>query len=715
MAGNNGVFTVTDCVDVPVTATALVSEQTTEPQMMLLSSVATSKLPKIYSGSTTLMASDFGVVAGNVSESSLNALINKAQEGGYTFKFDSGVYIFPKTVVLPSNTTFVGDAGTVLMLSPSASGSVIEIGKFVDNVKITNLTVKGYNDEAYPAYASGKVGIYIHNALKVNLDGVTVTGFAEAGIKAETMGLIFWDNTLTDDQKQAYFKSLQLSNCRVENNYVGLNLGNHAEYCQITNLSAGYNNIGCVNSGGNNSFVNCIFNNNNTGFSLDCVNMPNHGHGGASGCSFIKNNDKAIAINGNTLGYTFNACNIQGKIISQDSVGIIFNVCIIDSSLEASGAAGSGIFYGCRIKNESSLLSGADGVFTVSDCIGFDNGTTVPETAYETMLNTPEMGKTIEVSSLGILPGAVSDEALDALVALAANGGYTLKFDSGVYEFSKSFEIPSNTSVMGCANTVFKLTGANVGKVPVISVVGVDNVRLESLIVLGELTQNYIENTSIASKAGSVGIYINNSLRVSLGNVTSKNFWDAAVKIENVGLSEYCETVKISNCRFENSYYGLQLAENANFCQIEGSVMGYCASGCIDSGANNLFANCAFNNNRAGFYVYHSNFANAGAGTVINSCFNHNVSYALRIDDCSSGYSFSGCQMFYGTIFHRKNSSGIIISSTILGSLKLEAINSSADSCQFVGCFFQTDKNAILEKNNSVYKVVDCVEVPQSK
>jgi hypothetical protein len=111
-----------------------------------------------------------------------------------------------------------------------------------------------------------------------------------------------------------------------------------------------------------------------------------------------------------------------------------------------------------------------------------------------------------------------------------------------------------------------------------------------------------------------------------------------------------------------------------------------------------------------GFYVYHSNFAGSGAGTVINSCFNHNDTYSIRIDDCASGYAFSGCQIF-GNVLQRR-SANIIISSTIIGSAQIKAENSAANSCKLVGCFFQTDKSAILAYNNGVYSVVDCVEIP---
>ena len=138
--------------------------------------------------------------------------------------------------------------------------------------------------------------------------------------------------------------------------------------------------------------------------------------------------------------------------------------------------------------------------------------------------------------------------------------------------------------------------------------------------------------------------------------------------------------------------------------------MGYCASGCLDSGANNSFANCAFNKNRVGFYIYHTNFAGSGAGNVVNSCFNHNDTYSIRIDDCTSGYAFSGCQIF-GNVFHRR-SANIVISSTIIGSAIIRTDNSAANSCRLVACFFQTDKNSILSGNNSVYTIIDCVEIP---
>ena len=716
LAGNNGVFTVTDCVDLYSAKTTTVSSDfNAEPAMVLLS--ATKEGVKTYDEITTLDASDFGVVPGNVSAEALDALIAKANEGGYTFKFDGGTYLLPKTIVLPSDTMLMGNGSTVFRLADgvigtSANKAVLSIGSGVDNVRISNIIFEGSNTTPYcPTAKSNYLGIYISGALRVSIDNVTARGFNNAGLKIESVGYNFDHNDF--EGSQAYFRGVKVTDCRFEGNYYGICLGRRAEYCQFTNVYSCYNNVGCDNEGGNNSFVNCSFNNNNKGFWMPCFNMPNPGHGGASGCTFIGNNTTAIEISDNSNGFTFNACSINGNIVVKNALGTIFNACIIDGALDAQGTSGSGILLACRLAGD--IASVTDGVFMIVDCLTGASANLSVATP-TTLDYTKPVGTTINVADIGITSGTVSESALDSLMTLAANGGYTFVFGGGVYKFTKTLALPSNTTIIGNATTVLTLTGSNVGKVPVVSVIGVDNVRISGLTVKGELTQNYVAD-QIYSKDGSVGIHISRSSRVNLDNVRVLNFQYAAVLVDNVG-ADCVETVQISDCRFENSYYGLCLAENANYCQVVGTAMGYCSIGGIDSGAYNVFANCAFNKNRYGFYVYHTNFANAGAGMAINCCFNHNDSQGssrpsnyqgIQIDNCQSGYIFSGCQLF-GNL-KQTNSTGVVISSTIFGS-SVTTISGTAESNVMNGCFFQTDKTAILAGNNGVYKVVDCIEIP---
>ncbi|MBQ1933498.1 MAG: exo-alpha-sialidase, partial [Clostridia bacterium] len=482
--------------------------------------------------STVVLASDLGIVPGNVTKAQLNAFINMASSGSYTFKFDSGVYFFPATINLPSNTAIIGSADTVFMLNEGASGTaaspqVIYIGNQVDNVRISNITVKGYNDTVFcPTYAANNIGIRLHSALRVNIDHVNVVGFADSGIKATTMGLIFWDDNLSYDQRQAYFKGLQLSDCHIEKCYYGLHLGERAEYCQITNLAAGYNNIGCVNSGGNNSFVNCWFNKNNTGFYLLCTNKPNHGHGGATGCSFNHNRENAIIIENNQIGFSFTGCQIfDSKIKQTDSYGTLFSGCILGSvTLNASGAAGANLLAGCFFQTDrNDVLAGNDGTFTVTDCIDVP-ATAVALTAKspaepQMMLlsatsNAPRIyggATTINASELGITAGNVSEEALNALIAKANEGGYTFKFDSGVYVFPKTIALPSDTAIIGDACTVFMLSQNASGKsaTPAVISIGsyVDNVRISNLTIKG-----YNDSAYPSYKANTSGIKINGAL-----------------------------------------------------------------------------------------------------------------------------------------------------------------------------------------------------------
>ena len=673
LANNNGVFAVANCIDLDSDGLLIAS--------ISQASTNTEKV-NLFSGKSTVLASDFGVNAGVVSEDSLDLLMAKINEGGYTLKLESGVYILPKSLSLPSNTRLVGGASTVFKLADGAADGAVLLIDGVDNVKLEAIILEGANTKAYcPDYEENKVGLYVNGAQRVNLNNVTARSFATAGLKVENMG----------------DKSLQASNCRFEGNYCGVSLEESASFCQFTNLFASYNNIGCENKGDNNIFVNCSFNYNEKGAAV-------LGTGSASACSFVGNKTCALDILDNNCGFAFNACNIKGEVSAKNSAGVVFNACLMDGTLDSTGS--TGLMLACLISGDMANSQGFEKV----DCLA-GNMSAVANANADVLSYLANAGKTVEVSTLGIRAGKVEESALDALMELAAEGGYTFIFDGGVYEITKTLVLPSNTVLMGSTNTTITLTGANVGKIPVVSVACADNVRISGLTIKGELTQNYVAD-QIYSKSGSVGIYISNSSRVALENVRVLNFQDTAVKVEStVG-------TQISDCRFENSYYGLWLAESANYTQVIGCVAGYCSIGVLESGAGNLFANCAFNKNRYGFYVYHTNFPNAGAGMVINSCFNHNDSQGssrptnyngLQIDNCSSGYIFSGCQLF-GNL-KQSNSSGVVISSTILGSAKTN-ISGNAGSCIMSSCFFQTAKADILAGNNNVYTTVNCIQVP---
>jgi hypothetical protein len=93
--------------------------------------------------------------------------------------------------------------------------------------------------------------------------------------------------------------------------------------------------------------------------------------------------------------------------------------------------------------------------------------------------------------------------------------------------------------------------------------------------------------------------------------------------------------------------------------------------GCINNGGNNVFVNCGFTGNKTGFLIDNSEgqSPNNSHGSVIGSTINHsgkNEGIGIHILGATSGYVFSGCQLFFSKIVI-ENSHGIQINSTNFG------------------------------------------------
>ena len=111
----------------------------------------------------------------------------------------------------------------------------------------------------------------------------------------------------------------------------GINIPFFSEYHEFTNMLCVYNLYGCVNNGGNNTFVNCGFNSNTVGFLIDNSQKQsrNNSHGSVVGCTFNhSDSNKGIGIKvlGATYGYVFNACQLwASEIFVENSNNILFS------------------------------------------------------------------------------------------------------------------------------------------------------------------------------------------------------------------------------------------------------------------------------------------------------------------------------------------------------------------------------------------------------
>ena len=186
------------------------------------------------------------------------------------------------------------------------------------------------------------------------LDGCRISGFTGGGLTCVDTGY--------------YIRaSMTATNCRIVNCGAGINITHFSEYHEFTNMLCSENLYGCINNGGNNVFVNCGFNANETGFVIDNSdgNAWNNSHGSVVGCTFNHSgNNKGIGILivGANSGYMFTGCqDFYSKIIVKDSERIQFHSMNFGKGTEISLSGGKPVFFANCLFHSAPLLTVTDG------------------------------------------------------------------------------------------------------------------------------------------------------------------------------------------------------------------------------------------------------------------------------------------------------------------------------------------------------------------
>lgn len=311
-----------------------------------------------------LWASDFGILPGSVEMERMNALLKLASEQNKTIRLENGVYECSDTICVESDTSIVGSTNTVLKLhEESTATTLMRVGSGVDNVYIAHITLQGNQTET-PVEMGTQIGLSVEGAVRVNVENVEIAGFDRYG---------FYGASMTSTGVGEFYKGLQITNCRFYNNYYGMCLGPRCEYSQVLNCAFGDNYVGCLNQGGNNAYVSCIFNANHIGFQMDSKNLSNPAHGGCNACTF-NHNEKPIVVNDCTIGWLFNGCQIfYGDVELNRSSGVVFDSCIFGSCvLKSTHAAmkNANLISDSFFQTDSSvILAGNDGSVAVVNCL----------------------------------------------------------------------------------------------------------------------------------------------------------------------------------------------------------------------------------------------------------------------------------------------------------------------------------------------------------
>ncbi len=171
---------------------------------------------------------------------------------------------------------------------------------------------------------------------------------------------------------------------------------------------------------------------------------------------------------------------------------------------------------------------------------------------------------------------------------------------------------------------------------------------------------------------------------------------------------KFFKQFQISNCRFYFNYCGTYFDYRCEYSQLSNCVWGENHIGTINCGGNNAYVGCQWNANDIGFQMENkgSNPAHGGC----NGCtFNHNYGEAILINDCVNGWTFEGCQVFYGRI-KLNNCQGVIFNGNIWGSCWFYSTSESTEPKNLItNSFFLTNSSSILNYKDASTLVYCCL------
>lgn len=237
---------------------------------------------------------------------------------------------YVENLEMPINTMIVGSgSGTRVILKGSGDACAIKLNSFctvkdlsvvgsLNNIVLSNNVGNRHgilwqgDYTLYPSRQQPRKGI---------ISNVYIRSFTGGGITCYDTGVSSEANIMVDN---AY-----IWNCNA-----GVNVAYYSEFHKFTNIKARDCYYGCVNNGGNNTFVNCDFSKNMVGMLMDNSNdqSPNNSHGSCVGCVFNHSGDSNDGVGIKILkcgsGFMFNGCQIFfSRTQIEDTDGVVFDGC----------------------------------------------------------------------------------------------------------------------------------------------------------------------------------------------------------------------------------------------------------------------------------------------------------------------------------------------------------------------------------------------------
>ena len=187
------------------------------------------------------------------------------------------------------------------------------------------------------------------------------------------------------------------------------------------------------------------------------------------------------------------------------------------------------------------------------------------------------------------------------------------------------------------------------------------------------------------------------------------NFTGGGITCVSTGYSVR-SAVTVTNCHVFCCGAGINIPYFSEFHEFSNVLCTKNNFGCVNNGGNNVFVNCGFSGNKTGFLIDNSDgqSPNNSHGTMVGCTINHsgkNEGIGLHILGATSGYVFTGCQIFFSKIVI-ENSTAIQINSTNFG--KNAEISIKGGGMTLINGAIFTTRPKITVENNPLVRFVDC-------
>lgn len=343
----------------------------------------------------------------------------------------TGTFAISDTIVMPNNSSLFGSGiATVISLDFQASNkSAIKMAQFntIADLKIyggktATSTIGNVHGIEWSGDYSTSENPYTQPRLG-KISNVYIDSFSGGGIYCNNTGY-------------ETYTALDVDNVSIYSCCVGIYIPYWSEYHQFTSVKTWNCYYGCINNGGNNSFVNCDFSGaKEIGFKIENPSdaNPNNTHGMCVGCLFnhIKNNTgNAVEISDTHNGYAFVGCQFfYGNISLTNTTGVVFEGCTCGAISITVTGTGVNIFSNDTFHAQPTVNATSATVF--DNCYERTNNTAISP-FQKTGTLTPVSGTTAHEVFVKQIGNIVTIRGFIQTVAITANTIKNIATLSGV-------------------------------------------------------------------------------------------------------------------------------------------------------------------------------------------------------------------------------------------------------------------------------------------